>query len=228
MLKGFLSLFLKPNCPLCQRPAATILCTFCEKKLQTEQFSNPLRFWTRDQPLFVLGKYDGQIKRAIAVFKYENQPELGEYFGYQLGESWLRGNPLKQAGQLTVIPIPLHPQKQKERGFNQAELIAKAFCQLTRYPLENQALVRVRNTDALFNLSPQQRQTTLKNALQINPQFLHKLRKKPILLIDDIYTTGTTVREATHVLQAQGCSVLGVAAIATSHSSVRQTPSLKP
>lgn len=224
MLKGFLSLFLKPNCPLCQRPAENILCTFCDRKLETTRFANPSQFWQSQQPLFVWGKYDGQLKRAIAVFKYENKPELGEYFGYQLGESWLRGNPLKQAGKLTVIPIPLHPEKQKERGFNQAELIAKSFCQLTRYSLENQALLRVRNTEALFNLSPQQRQTKLKHAFQVNPQFLQKLRKKPILLIDDIYTTGTTVKEATRALQAQGFSVLGVAAIATSHSSIRQSP----
>ncbi|MEB3310629.1 MAG: ComF family protein [Snowella sp.] len=227
MVKGLLSLFLKPNCPLCQRPAENILCTFCERKLETARFTNPLQFWQQPQPLFVWGKYDGQLKRAIAAFKYDNKPELGEYFGYQLGEFWLRVNPLKSAGRLTIIPIPLHPQKQKERGFNQAELIAKAFCQFTRDRLESQALLRVRNTEALFNLSPQQRQTNLHQAFQVNPPFLQKSLKQPILLIDDIYTTGTTVKETTRMLRAQGFSVLGVAAIATSHSSFEQPSPFK-
>jgi predicted amidophosphoribosyltransferase len=116
---------------------------------------------------------------------------------------------------LTLVPIPLHPHKLKERGFNQAELLAQGFSQITRYPLLAQGLVRVKDTVPLFNLSPEQRQATLNQALQVG-ESLKKIRaKRPILLVDDIYTTGTTALEAQKVLQAQGFIVAGIVAIAS-------------
>lgn len=219
MFKGLLSLFLKSNCPLCQRPAESTICHDCERKLQASQLRNPLQFWRQDLPLFVWGHYEGQLKRAIAVFKYENHPELGEFFGYNLGENWLKCNLLKKNPQLTVIPLPLHVEKQKERGFNQAELIAKAFCHITRYPLHNEGLVRIRNTDALFNLNPQERQSQIKQAFCLSQGFPQQPMKQPILLVDDIYTTGTTVRECVKVLNAHQFPVLGVVAIASARRS---------
>ena len=219
MFKGLLSLFLKSNCPLCQRPAESTVCHDCERKLQASQLSNPLQFWRQDLPLFVWGHYEGQLKRAIAVFKYENHPELGEFFGYNLGENWLKCNLLKKFPQLTVIPVPLHAEKQEERGFNQAELIAKAFCQITRYPLQNQGLVRVRNTEAMFNLKPLERQANIQQAFSIGQGLNQPKAKFPILLIDDIYTTGTTARECVKVLNAHQLPVLGIVAIASSRPS---------
>jgi ComF family protein len=219
MFKGLLSLFLKSNCPLCQRPAESTICHDCERKLQASQLRNPLQFWRQDLPLFVWGHYEGQLKRAIAVFKYENHPELGEFFGYNLGENWLKCNLLKKNPQLTVIPVPLHVEKQKERGFNQAEVIAKAFCHITRYPLHNEGLVRIRNTDALFNLNPQERQSEIKQAFRLGQGFPQPPRKQPILLVDDIYTTGTTARECVKVLNAHQFPVLGVVAIASARRS---------
>ena len=85
MFKGLLSLFLKSNCPLCQRPAESTICLDCERRLNACELTNPLKFWQEELPLFVWGHYDGQLKRAIAAFKYENHPELGEFFGYNLG-----------------------------------------------------------------------------------------------------------------------------------------------
>ncbi|MFM7438229.1 MAG: ComF family protein [Snowella sp.] len=219
MFKGLLSLFLKSNCPLCQRPAESTICYDCERKLQASQLRNPLQFWRQDLPLFVWGHYEGQLKRAIAVFKYENHPELGEFFGYNLGENWLKCNLLKKNPQLTVIPVPLHVEKQKERGFNQAEVIAKAFCHITRYPLHNEGLVRIRNTDALFNLNPQERQSEIKQAFRLGQGFPQPPRKQPILLVDDIYTTGTTARECVKVFNAHQFPVLGVVAIASARRS---------
>jgi ComF family protein len=215
MFKGLLSLFLKSNCPLCQRPAESTICYDCERKFQASQLSNSLHFWRQDLPLFVWGHYEGQLKRAIAVFKYENHPELGEFFGYSLGENRLKCNLMKKFPQLTVIPVPLHVEKQKERGFNQAELIAKAFCHITRYPLQNQGLIRIRNTDALFNLNPQERQANVQQAFRLGRGLAQQPMKQPILLVDDIYTTGTTARECVKVLNAHQFPVLGVVAIAS-------------
>jgi ComF family protein len=219
MFKGLLSLFLKSNCPLCQRPAESIICPDCTRRVESCQLANPLQFWKDDLPLFVWGHYENQLKRAIAVFKYENHPELGEFFGYNLGENWLKCGLLKKFPQLTVIPVPLHAEKQEERGFNQAELIAKAFCQITRYPLQNQGLVRVRKTEAMFNLKPLERQANIQQAFSIGQGLNQPKAKFPILLIDDIYTTGTTARECVKVLNAHQLPVLGIVAIASSRPS---------
>jgi len=218
MFKGLFSLFLKSNCPLCQRPAESIICPDCTRRVESCQLANPLQFWKDDLPLFVWGHYENQLKRAIAVFKYENHPELGEFFGYSLGENWLKCNLLKKFPQLTVIPVPLHVEKQKERGFNQAELIAKAFCHITHYPLQNQGLIRVRNTEALFNLNPQERQANVQQAFRLGRGLAQQQMKQPILLVDDIYTTGTTARECVKVLTAHQFPVLGVVAIASARS----------
>jgi ComF family protein len=219
MFKGLLSLFLKSNCPLCQRPAESIICPDCTRRVESCQLADPSQFWKDDLPLFVWGHYENQLKRAIAVFKYENHPELGEFFGYNLGENWLKCSLLKKFPQLTVIPVPLHAEKQKQRGFNQAELIAKAFCQITRYPLQSQGLIRVRNTEALFSLNPEERQANVKQAFRLGQGLAQQRTKDPILLVDDIYTTGTTARECVKVLNAYQLPVLGIVAIASSRPS---------
>ncbi len=216
MFKGFLSLFLKSNCPLCQRPAESIICPDCTRLVESCQLADPSQFWKDDLPLFVWGHYENQLKRAIAVFKYENHPELGEFFGYNLGENWLKCSLLKNFPKLTVIPVPLHAEKQKQRGFNQAELIAKAFCHITRYSLQSQGLIRIRNTEALFNLNPQERQAKVKQAFRLGQGLAQQPQKQPILLVDDIYTTGTTARECVKVLNSHQFPVFGMVAIASS------------
>jgi predicted amidophosphoribosyltransferase len=133
-----------------------------------------------------------------------------------LGDNWLKYNLLKKFPKLTVVPIPLHPQKQKERGFNQAELIAKAFCQITQYPLQNQGLTRVRNTEAMFNLKPLERQANIQQAFSVGQGLNQQKAKFPILLVDDIYTTGTTAKECIKVLKSHQLTVLGIVAIASS------------
>ena len=105
----------------------------------------------------------------------------------------------------------MYHQKQKLRGFNQAEIIARSFSQSTGYRLNSKALVRVRDTAAMFNLvSLSARAKNIEGAIEIGT----KLPKYPVLLIDDIYTTGTTVKEAIKVLQEKKIRTIGVAVVA--------------
>lgn len=214
MLKNFLSLFLKSNCPLCQRPADEYVCDYCQRQLQNYNSTNPTEFWHGDLPVFVWGVYEGQLKRAIAALKYDGHRPLGELMGFWLAKAWLNSSYATTLGKkVTVIPIPLHSDKLKSRGFNQAELIARSFCQLTAYHHLPQGLIRTRDTAAMFGLNTSQRQSNLKNAFQVS-DILLKQSPKSILLIDDIYTTGSTVTEAAKVLTEQGLEVKGVVAIA--------------
>jgi ComF family protein len=216
MLKEFLSFFLQSNCPLCKRSTADLVCHDCQRQLRSCQFKNPGQFWQGELPLFVWGVYQGKLKQAIAALKYENHPHLGELMGYWLGETWLNSPLSVRVKQLTVIPIPLHQRRLQERGFNQAELIARSFCQVTKYRLQSAGLERVKETQAMFGLtSLEEREKNISHAFRLGKGLHQHHPTSPVLLIDDIYTTGTTVREAAKLLRDRQISVLGVGAIAT-------------
>lgn len=156
------------------------------------------------------GKYEGLLKRAIASLKYEQQSQLAHPLGQRLGETWLKISAGSTSLKPVIVPIPLHPQKQNQRGYNQAELLARAFCEVTRLPLQSQGLRRIKPTDALFGLTPQQRENQVTNAFALGKG----MNAGQVLLVDDIYTTGATVKAAQMTFQTAGINVIGVGAIA--------------
>lgn len=211
MLKQLLCVFLESRCKFCQRTTVDTLCEYCSARLASHQFlkSDRLNLY-KSKSVYAWGHYDGQLKRAIAQMKYQNQPEIGNLLGAQLGKAWIDSEFGKLWHKITVVPIPMHPKKQKERGFNQAEIMARSFCRLTGYQKSDRVLMRIRETEAMFNLSSRiERAKNLQGALQVD-----KLPKHPVLLIDDIYTTGTTVNEAVEVLRQKKIKVVGVAVAA--------------
>jgi ComF family protein len=214
MLEPFLALFLKSPCPLCQRQSDRELCRDCGRQLQAYRQQNPLFLWHGDIPLFVWGRYEGKLKQAIATMKYDRHPDIGRLLGSWMGESWRTLPPLSSR-RLTVIPIPLHSNKLKSRGFNQAEAIAQGFCGLTGYALASRGLTRIKDTEALFSLAPEDRKKTMQSAFQVGKNLPKQV---PILVIDDIYTTGTTIKEAVEVLRKQGYQVAGAIALSSSRS----------
>ena len=212
MFKQLLSVFLESHCVFCQRSTSSnILCQYCFQKLSSYQLSKSDRLnLYQTQSAFAWGKYDGLLKRAIALMKYDHKPEISNLLGTLLGQAWLNST-TRLPAKITVVPIPMHQNKQQKRGFNQAEIIAKSFCQVTGYRLNTKALIRVRETEAMFSLrSSAERISNLEGALQIGT----KLPQYPVLLIDDIHTTGTTVKEAIKVLQQKDLEVVGVAVAA--------------
>ena len=212
-LQGLLNLFLESNCPLCQRPTAKEFCQDCNRRLQRCKLADPSYLWQGELPVFAWGAYGGTLKRAIAALKYENQPQLARPLGYWLAQAWL--NSQLASTELIVVPIPLHPDKQKQRGFNQATLLAESFCQTTGLKLQKTGLERVRNTVAQFGLSAKEREKNLAVAFQLGSGFRH-CSTKSVLLLDDIFTTGATAKSAMQTLRQSGIKVGGIVAIAIS------------
>ncbi|MFP4693309.1 MAG: ComF family protein [Halothece sp.] len=208
---NLLSVFLQPNCPCCGRSAESVLCVNCNRQLEECRFSQSKFQGKGKIPVLAWGKYEGMLKRAIASLKYEQKPEIARPLGEKLGETWLKTATFPTSLQPVVIPIPLHPEKEKQRGYNQAQLIARSFCQVTNFPLHTQGLKRIKNTEALFGLTPQQRQQQLDRAFTVGKKLNPK---QPIILLDDIYTTGTTAQAAQITLQQVGGKVLAVTAVA--------------
>lgn len=208
---SLLSVFLQPNCPCCGRSAKTVLCVNCNRQLEECRFWQGKFQGKGKIPVLAWGKYEGLLKRAIASLKYEQKPEIARPLGEKLGETWLQHATFPTSLNPIVIPIPLHPEKEKQRGYNQAQLIARSFCQVTKFPLQTQGLKRIKNTEALFGLTSQQRQKQLDRAFTV----ANRLNlQQPIILLDDIYTTGTTVQAAQMTLQQAGGKVLAVTAVA--------------
>lgn len=218
-----LSLLLKENCPLCYRSADDTLCADCQAQLQDCKVENCSQFWQGDLPLFAWGTYGGQLRRAITSLKYHNHPELAQPLGYWLGKAWREANLLGKRKKFTVVPIPIHPQRRKERGFNQAELLARSFCRYTGYPLAAKALKRVKATEAFFNLNLQERKEQLKEAFAKGNGIRRCKQSSPVLILDDIHTTGQTARQAAQVLYQEGIDVVGVVAIAAADRKANQT-----
>lgn len=214
MLKSLLALFIQSVCPLCQRQTQAIVCPYCHNKIQSHRLLVRNIAQKGSLPVLAWGKYEGQLKRAIALLKYENKSQLGIMLGEWLGQSWLATNQGNKIAKLTVVPIPLHQQKLKIRGFNQSQKIAQGFCQVTGYTLNSQALIRAKNTEAMFGLNPQQRQANVTNAFVIHKNFDSSAARSPILLIDDIYTTGSTIQEARQALSCSSLDVYGAAVVA--------------
>jgi ComF family protein len=219
MLETVLNFFLKQACPLCDRPTGTIFCVDCQRRLSDDRASNPTQFWQSQPRVFAWGSYAGTLKRTISRLKYDRNSDLAKPLGTWLGQAWQQHSICGNETPI-VVPIPLHAEKQQQRGYNQAELIARAFCQVTGYRLNVQGLQRDRATEALFNQSAIQREQTLTQAFSLKASFR---TQQPILLIDDIYTTGATVRAAMQVFHRHGIRVLGVAVVAKTMGSGKKT-----
>ena len=210
MLRQLLSVFLEFRCPFCNRTSSQDICQYCLVKLAQCQFHpRDRRSWWGEMPVFAWGRYEGQLKRAIALMKYHNHPEIGIVLGELLAEAWLKSN-LDLPQKISVIPIPLHRHKMRDRGFNQAKTIARSFCRLTGYSLCDRTLIRVKDTQAMFNLNPEARIQNLQGAFRLTG----KLPKHPVLLLDDIYTMGTTVRESAKILRRNKIRTIGSIAVA--------------
>ena len=226
ILKPFLNIFLKPKCPLCQRSADREFCQYCEQQVWHCQFPGGGEIFSGKVPVFIWGQYKDSLKQAIAAMKYKDHPQIARPLAYWLADGWL-ASPVVTLDKVVVIPIPMHKKKQRERGFNQAELLANSFCKATGLQIWRNALVRVKQTQPLYSLSPGERLETVKDAFLLRKDFRNSCPRASVLLVDDVYTTGATVNSAIEVLRKGGIKVVGVLAIATTSKPTAKKPRLK-
>ncbi|MBD2073242.1 ComF family protein [Phormidium sp. FACHB-592] len=209
---GLVNLLLQAQCPLCQRTTADTFCQDCQRQVQRCQFPSPGWIQQEQLPVFAWGRYNGVLRRTIAAFKYEKKPHLSQPLAQWLAHAWL--NATDRTATFTVVPIPMHPSKQRQRGFNQAELLATHFCDQTRLSPQAQGLARSRETTAQFELSANDREQNLADAFSLGAAFQKRSPTGSVLLLDDIYTTGATARSAAQTLRRHGIQVQGLIVLA--------------
>ena len=142
-----------------------------------------------------------RVQEMISALKYKQRTDIGEYLG-----SWF-GCELSRYGKYDsidlVIPVPLHPSKERKRGFNQAGVIAKSMASQLNKPFSNELLIRVRKTETQTNKNREDRFKNLAKAFEIG----NNCKASHVLLVDDVLTTGATMISATEVLADAGFKV---------------------
>lgn len=147
------------------------------------------------------GRYRGLLKDAVLLLKYRSSRPLGPELG-RFAHDTLKGEEGLWWGTSAVVPVPLHSRRRRERGFNQAEVAAGEVARLAGLPLERKALIKVRNTAAQTSLDQADRAINVKGAYAVAAPV--RLRGKALLLVDDVYTTGATLRECASALKKAG------------------------
>lgn len=175
-------------------------CMKCGKKVeQGEEYcarcKQKKNFYHRGRVLY---EYDS-VALPIYRFKYGNRREYAQFFGEQMAE--YLGDFVKGIKPDALIPIPLHRARRISRGYNQAEILAKAMGECLGIRVETLLLKRRKNTVPQKKLNPEERQNNLKRAFIIAR---NDVKLERVVLVDDIYTTGITMNEAARVLKEAG------------------------
>ena len=143
--------------------------------------------------------YDEIMRRSVSRFKYGGRREYASFYAEEILRKCGREAALWKAE--AFIPIPLHPSRRRKRGFNQAELLARELSKRTGIPADAGVLFRVKKTRVQKELNREERAANLKGAFSLGKG---TLPYKKVILIDDIYTTGSTVDEAARILREGG------------------------
>jgi ComF family protein len=194
-----------PYCPRCGRHAGPHTadengCLFC--RLYPIHHDATVR----------VGAYEDPLRRLILACKYQRQPEIAPFLGRLLMER-LAMAPWLDLVDL-VVPVPLHWRRRCKRGFNQAEMLARAMGGAGGRRLVRRQLLRVRSTPHQRLLAAGRRQANVRGAFAVR-RGTSALEGKRILLVDDIMTSGSTVAECTQVLKKAGAGAVYVAIVAT-------------
>ncbi len=211
-LDALSQLFYPRLCLSCGRHVsrnALELCLACQHRLpQTnfhEHLDNPFteRLWGRVQLVqgmaFLYYDRGGNVQELIHRLKYDNQPQIGEVLGQ------IYGQVLKQSAKLSpidlILPVPLHPRKQYERGYNQASQFAKGLSEVLAIPYKDNYLQRNTYSESQTGKTRTDRLTNVMEAFSLKPGI--DLNEKRVLLVDDVMTTGATLEACAQPLIRQ-------------------------
>ena len=169
----------------------TEYCPDCQEKTH---------FFTSGRAVFL---YEKEIRKSVYQFKFHNKRE---YAGFYVSEmERVCGDEIRTWNPDVIIPIPMYKRKKRQRGYNQAEILAKCLGKRLQIPVDTKSLVRVRKTIPQKSLGRKEREINLKNAFKTST---NALELKKVLLVDDIYTTGSTLDAAALCLrQSTKCTV---------------------
>ena len=227
-----LDLAYPPVCLNCDAPTSTpdVLCAICFKALRpitaplcpvmglpfevslgpdllsAEAIADPPPFGRARAAVL----YNEVARTLVSRLKYGDRPELARFCARLIAgaghELWM-GDPI-------LVPIPLHPARQRERRYNQSGELAQALGKLTGLDVDADLVRRIRKTRQQVGLSGDGRQRNVAGAFAVHPDMLVRSRGRRIVLVDDVYTTGATTKAVTRTLLKAGAEAVDVVSFA--------------
>lgn len=213
-------------CPLCMQPQKTLqICDACRAKLLRKRtldgqcqrcgsfgISGSCCRNCRTWPEYYRGNiaiwpYQGAYQQVIQEFKFRNMPWLADALAQEM-------LPYLPNGYDLLVPVPLHTNRRKERGYNQSELLVRSLSRQSGIPWQN-SLERVRDTPHQIGLGRTERLQNLHHAFDCTT--FAKVRDKRVILVDDVLTTGTTLRSCAEVLHQYGAKEITSCTLASGY-----------
>ncbi len=221
--ESFLSLFYPQLCVGCREVLnknEDLICLDCLYKLPRTNFHRlecnlvEQTFWGRipiqKATSFLYFNKKGRVRQLMHAFKYKSKQEIGFYLGNLFAREILSSKWFKSID--IIVPVPLHPDKLKVRGYNQSEIFAQGIAEVLNIPVKKNILERIKASETQTNKNRLERWDNVDSIFGISEN--EKIEDKHILLIDDVITTGATIEAcAFEILKVKGTS-LSVASLA--------------
>lgn len=184
------------NCMKCGKQIMNEESEYCMDCLKKKHyFTQGISLWS----------YHDIVKQSVYWFKYKNKREFADYYALEICKRYAQL--IRRWDADCLIPVPMYKRKMRKRGYNQTEVLADAISRQLEMPVNKNVIVRTRNTLPQKELNDKERQKNLKNAFKIKQ---NSVKLKKVILIDDIYTTGSTVDAAAECLIAAGAETVFV------------------
>ncbi len=196
-LNKLLDFIYKKKCYICGSSKECVkVCSKCYSEMTFSTFG--VNRAIDGVEIYSAGVYEKNIQKMIRGIKYHRQKELAYYMAKFMWEYFSK---VCTDVEYQVVPVPLHKSRRKKRGYNHMELVANEFCKLNGFVPNYELIKRIKNTKPQYKLSQQEKLKNLENAFKVDKS---KLLDKPVLLIDDICTSGATFGSMIKELKLNG------------------------
>lgn len=200
-------------CGICGKLDKNLLCKKCEIRLNKnaifgiDDYRNTSSYF--DEHIYIFA-YEGEIRNALINYKFNDKSYM-----YKSFVNFLKNNAqicLQIKKYDIIIPVPISKKRYKQRGYNQSSIFAKSLAKNLQIAYFENILIKEKDNAVQSSLSQEERENNVKNVYRVNSS--EKIINKKILVVDDIYTTGSTLNECSKMLKYAGAKNIGILTIA--------------
>lgn len=209
LINSLLDLIYKKKCYICKSSKYSLkICPECYDKL--EFYPIGANRIINGVNVYVAGYYNKELQKIIRGIKYHRQKDLAYYLGKFMYEYFSKSDELKNK-DFQLVPVPLHKNRIRTRKYNHMELVCEEFSKFSGFETNFELIKRIKDTKPQYKLSRKERLINLDGAFEVNKT---QIPEKPVLIMDDICTTGSTFEEIIKVLS--NCGIKEIVCFAAS------------